>query len=94
MPVVANGLPVLREVLSVDGAPCAEFVDATDVAAFAAAMTRVLTDPALATTLSATGRQLEKKYSLDAMVEGYVKIMRDLDVASPAGSGGMTTVPA
>jgi glycosyltransferase involved in cell wall biosynthesis len=44
IPVVANDLPVLREVLSYQGEPAAVFVDASDTAMLAAAVSRVLGD--------------------------------------------------
>lgn len=71
IPVVTNDLPVLREVLDVDGQPCALFVDASDAEAFAASIRRVLDDPALAGRLSSLGRRLSERYSLSAMVDAY-----------------------
>lgn len=78
LPVVANDLPVLREVLETEGEPCALFVDANDTEAFAATVGRVLADPVLAGNLSRAGKRLEQRYSLDAMVDGYVKVIEGL----------------
>jgi glycosyltransferase involved in cell wall biosynthesis len=78
LPVVANDLSVLRDVLSVDGAPCAVFVDARDTAAFAAAVKRVLDDPALAAKLGTIGRRLKGRYPLSAMTDAYAQLIRTL----------------
>ena len=75
LPVVANDLPVLREVLAVGGEPCALFVDTADTAAFGAAVRRVLSDRELAASLSARGRRLTECYSLDAMVDAYAALV-------------------
>jgi glycosyltransferase involved in cell wall biosynthesis len=71
IPVIANHLEVLREVLAVDGKPCALFVDADDAGAFAAAVQRILVDRGLSAAMTARGRQLSRKYSLDVMVDQY-----------------------
>ena len=78
LPVVANELPVLRDVLSVDGAPCAIFADARDHAAFAKAVKLVLDDPALAARLGAVGRRLKGRYPLSAMTNAYAELIRKL----------------
>lgn len=75
LPVVANDLPVLREVLEVGGEPCALFVDTGDPQAFGDAVHRVLADRGLAATLSARGRRLKERYSLEAMVDAYAAIV-------------------
>lgn len=84
VPVVANDLDVLREVLAVDGEPCAVFVSAKDPEAFAAGVRRVLDEPSLARELSARGRRLSTRYSLDAMVDGYEALMADAPRATRA----------
>lgn len=76
VPVVANALPVMEEILSHAGEPCALFVDADDPRAFAGAIGRVLADPGLAAALSARGRRLRDRYPLDAMVDGYDALIR------------------
>lgn len=75
LPVVVNDIEALREVLAVDGAPCALFVDAKNTQAFAAAVRRLLDDGALAATLAATGRRLEERFPLDRMVDDYLALM-------------------
>jgi glycosyltransferase involved in cell wall biosynthesis len=82
LPVVANGLDVLKDVLSVDGEPCAIFADAADPAAFAAAVSRVLGDPALAARLGAVGRRLKQRYPLTAMTDAYAQLILSL-LAAP-----------
>lgn len=78
VPVVASNLPVLREVLSVDGREAALFVDVEDPAAFAGAVARVLEEPGLAATLSETGRALAHRHSLDAMIGAYAELAERL----------------
>jgi glycosyltransferase involved in cell wall biosynthesis len=77
VPVVANGLPVLREVLSYQNEPAALFVDASDTAAMAAAIARVLGDAALAAQLRRAGDGLKTRYSVDAMVDEYVRLIEE-----------------
>lgn len=72
--VVANDLPVLREVLAVDGAPCALFVDAANTSAFAAAVARSLNDP-IRQSLTAAGRRLTQRYPLDAMIDQFMALI-------------------
>jgi glycosyltransferase involved in cell wall biosynthesis len=78
IPVIANDLEVLREVLAVDGKPCALFVDADDAGAFAAAVQRILVDRGLSAAMSARGRQLSRKYSLDVMVDQYDSLVESV----------------
>jgi glycosyltransferase involved in cell wall biosynthesis len=78
LPVVANGLNVLKDVLSVEGEPCALFVDARDPAAFAAAVKSVLDDPALAAKLGDVGRRMAERYPLSAMTDAYADLIGTL----------------
>jgi L-malate glycosyltransferase len=86
VPVVANDLPVLREVLSYQGEPAAVFVDASDSAMLAAAVSRVLEDTALNNTLRQNAKGLRVRYSVDAMVDDYVRILQDACGRSLSGS--------
>jgi glycosyltransferase involved in cell wall biosynthesis len=79
---VVNDLPVLREVLSYQGKPAALFVDASDHAKLLAAVSLVIEDRALSETLRENAKGLKARYSVDAMVEEYVRI---LDIAADAG---------
>nr|WP_198400241.1 glycosyltransferase family 4 protein [Bradyrhizobium pachyrhizi] len=75
IPCVVNDLPVLREVLSYDGRPAAVFVDAANEAEFSAAVSKVLTDRLLSDQLRQSAVGLKSRYSLDAMIEEYVRIL-------------------
>jgi glycosyltransferase involved in cell wall biosynthesis len=75
VPTVANDLPVLREVLSYQGKPAALFVDASDQAKLSAAVCRVLEDEALGATLRQNAKGLKTRYSVDTMVEEYIRIL-------------------
>jgi glycosyltransferase involved in cell wall biosynthesis len=77
IPVVANDLPVLREVLSYQGEPAAVFVDASDTALLVAAVDNVLEDDALSERLRRNAKGLRLRYSVEAMVDDYVRILQD-----------------
>ena len=77
VPAVVNDLPVLREVLSHQGEPAALFVDASDHAGLSAAISSVLEDEALRETLRRNAQGLKGRYSIDTMVEQYVRILDD-----------------
>jgi hypothetical protein len=64
-------------VLSYQGAPAAVFVDASDTATLTAAVSRVLGDTALNDTLRQNAKGLRLRYSVDAMVDDYVRILED-----------------
>jgi L-malate glycosyltransferase len=89
VPVVANDLDVLREVLAVDGAPCALFVDVSDTEAFARAVQRVIKDGNLRTQLRSHATKLSSRYSIDAMVRSYAALIEATCVrpVSPARQG-------
>lgn len=75
VPSVVTDLPVLREVLSCEGKPTALFVDASDHSKLSAAVSRLLTDPQLSGELRQNAKGLRLRYSVDAMVEEYVRIL-------------------
>lgn len=75
VPSVVTDLPVLREVLSCEGRPTALFVDASDHAQLSAAVARLLTDKQLRDDLRQNAKGLRLRYSVDAMVEEYVRIL-------------------
>lgn len=75
VPSVVTDLPVLREVLSYEGQPTALFVDATDHTKLSAAVSRLLTDQDLSDELRQNAKGLRLRYSVDAMVEEYVRIL-------------------
>lgn len=68
---------MLREVLSYQGQPAAVFVDAANEAEFSGAVSRVLTDRVLSDGLRQSAVGLKSRYSLDAMIEEYVRILGD-----------------
>jgi L-malate glycosyltransferase len=78
VPVVANGIKPVREVLEVEGMPCALFVDAGNTASFAAAVQELLSDRDLRGQLAARGRRLSQVYSLDAMVDRFAALIDGL----------------
>ncbi|MBR0704146.1 glycosyltransferase family 4 protein [Bradyrhizobium diazoefficiens] len=75
VPSVVTDLPVLREVLSCEGRPTALFVDASDHAKLSAAVSTLLTDQHLSDELRQNAKGLRLRYSVDAMVEEYVRIL-------------------
>lgn len=75
VPSVVTDLPVLREVLSYQGKPTALFVDASDHTKLAATVSRLLTDQHLSDELRQNAKGLRLRYSVDAMVEEYVRIL-------------------
>jgi glycosyltransferase involved in cell wall biosynthesis len=78
VPSVVTDLPVLREVLSVEGKPTALFVDASDHTKLSAAVSRLLTDQTLSDELRQNAKGLRSRYSVDAMVEEYVQILNQV----------------
>jgi len=76
LPVVANGLPVLREVLATENRePAALFVDGGDAAGFAGALAAVLETPGLAEKLASNGKRLAERYSPAAMCLAYERLL-------------------
>jgi glycosyltransferase involved in cell wall biosynthesis len=75
IPTVVRDLPVLQEVLSVEGKPAALFVDASDNEKLSAAVSRILTDKNLRDELRRTGKELVSRYSVEAMVSAYVRVL-------------------
>jgi glycosyltransferase involved in cell wall biosynthesis len=75
VPVVANDLPVLREVLAFEGRPAALFVDTADAAALSKAVNSVLDNQDLRQSLQQSGSRLKRLYSVDKMVADYERIL-------------------
>ncbi|MHC2691980.1 glycosyltransferase involved in cell wall biosynthesis [Bradyrhizobium liaoningense] len=78
VPSVVTDLPVLREVLSYEGRPTALFVDAADHAKLSAAVSTLLTDKHLSDELRQNAKGLRLRYSVDAMVDEYVRILEQV----------------
>jgi glycosyltransferase involved in cell wall biosynthesis len=74
---VVNDLPVLREVLSYQGKPTALFVDASDHGKLKAAVSQVLGDNVLADTLRESAKGLRVRYSIDSMVDEYIRVLNE-----------------
>ncbi|MCC2113855.1 MAG: glycosyltransferase family 4 protein, partial [Hyphomicrobiales bacterium] len=76
VPVVANDLSVLHEVLKTDdGRPAALFAAGGNAAAFAEKIAALFADVDLAENLSAAGRDLAEKYAPQAMCLEYEKLL-------------------
>lgn len=86
VPVIANALPVLREVLATPAGPSALFVDTADTEAFAAAVRQVISEPGLADRLRHSATALGDRFPLEAMVDSYDELIRDLTSQSRAAS--------
>jgi len=84
IPTVVRDLPVLQEVLSVEGKPAALFVDASDNEKLSAAVSRILADKNLRDELRRTGKGLASRYTVDAMVGEYARV---LDETIPTAGG-------
>ena len=91
VPVVCNALDVLKDVLQVDGEPCALFVPAEDPASLAGAVDRILTEQGLADALRRAGRRLSSRYPIDAMVDGYAALIDELVGEPPCASPSPST---
>lgn len=87
VPVVANDLGVLREVLAVDGLPCALFVDAANPQHFAAGVQKLLDDDGLRAALTARGAGLCSRYSLQTMIARYVLLIEHGSVHAAERAG-------
>ena len=82
VPVVANDLEVLREVLAVDGEPCALLADVDDAPAFARAAERLLSDRELRSILVDRAEKLERRYSADTMTDRYIALIESVREAA------------
>jgi glycosyltransferase involved in cell wall biosynthesis len=75
IPCVVTDLPVLREVLSFESKPAALFVDMSDNAKLADAVSIILADQALSGELRRNAKGLKARYSVGTMVDEYVAIL-------------------
>lgn len=97
VPVVANDLPVLREVLAVDGEACALFADAADADDFGGKVDLLLGDTRLAARQIDLGRRLAARYTVAAMVDAYAGLIHrslrsDMDVSAGSNARPTTTL--
>ncbi len=94
IPVVANDLPVLREVLTVDGQPCALFADASNVDDFTAKVDMIFRDHQQTASMIALGRKLAGRYSVDTMVAAYAGLIRQSLGTGASRPAGQSSRPA
>ena len=78
LPVVAAGIPALREVLTHDGKTTAHFVGSRTPLAWAAAISESLNDPDLRRRSEAFALIVQDHYSEDRMMQGYVDLYSEL----------------
>lgn len=71
LPVVANDIPVLHEVLG----EAAIYADADKPGAMAAAIGKVMAEPTLAARLTAAGEALRARYAPEAMCRAYEALL-------------------
>jgi L-malate glycosyltransferase len=79
VPVVASDLDVMREVLSLDGTPCATFVASDEPKRWAQAISHMVATPDAKTRAAAHAPLLRAKYGEDRMIDAYVRL---IDVAA------------
>jgi glycosyltransferase involved in cell wall biosynthesis len=77
LPVVSSDIPVLREVLQISGEPCALFANSENPASYVTAIKKLLSDQNLVKDLGAAARNLNRIYSLDAMVDRYESLINE-----------------
>jgi phosphatidyl-myo-inositol alpha-mannosyltransferase len=88
-PVVASAIPGYVKVASgpdptgsVPPEPCAELAEPGDPAALAAAITRVVTDPARAAALSDAGRRRADAFDLERLTDAYLELYSEVMVTA------------
>jgi glycosyltransferase involved in cell wall biosynthesis len=93
MPMVVTDLPVLREVLRVDGAEPVTFVAADDTEGWISAIARMVAAPPAPANVAHFARAIARKYSRQRMIESYVSLFdaynrprHEDDAGLPAGA--------
>lgn len=76
IPTLVSDIPVLREVLCVEGKSPIAFVDETDVPAWGNAVRRWLLNPPARSELEDFGASLSCKYSELQMIAAYLELLR------------------
>ncbi len=74
LPMVVTDLPVLREVLQIDGSEPVAFVDPHDVEGWHAAIRRALVAPASPAVIAAFSQAMRHKYSRQRMIDDYLSL--------------------
>lgn len=75
LPTIVSDIPVLREVLHVDGASQVAFVAEEDVGAWERAIGKWLDQPPHQAQLEAFGRAIGQKYSRERMLKSYLELV-------------------
>nr|WP_321445893.1 glycosyltransferase family 4 protein [uncultured Cohaesibacter sp.] len=75
LPIVANDLPVLREVLQTELGSCALFADSDEPDSYVEPIRKLLSDHVRAGAMAKAARELKKLYSLDAMINAYDRLI-------------------
>ena len=83
LPVVSNGIEVMREVLSTNLGPCAYFADSDHPDSYIAPIRRLLDHPEEAQALARSGMLLKQLYPPDAMIQRYDAMITDLCAPRP-----------
>jgi len=91
-PLVATSVRGIREL--VENGRNSLLVAPDDDRAMAAALCRVLSDPALAQRLGAAGAELAARHTVDRMVSDYLRLYAELRRAVPADGAGGAPPPA
>ena len=84
-PVVASAIPGYAKVATLpDGGPAAALVEPGDPVALAAALLRVLADPAHASALRDAGVRRSSAFDLEVLCDRYLEIYAQVIAAAPA----------
>ena len=75
LPVVCNGIPVLREVLTIPEGPCALFADSDEPESFLSPIRKILSGEQEVAGINEASRKLGNVYSIRAMVDQYDKLI-------------------
>lgn len=75
LPMVANDIPVLREVLKTDEGPCALFANSDKPDSYVEPIRHLLEDQSEAGRLIASAAHLKELYSMDAMINRYDELL-------------------
>ena len=75
--VVANGIPVLREVLKTDLGPCALFANSDQPESYIEPIRTLFEDREKSDELIRSGKELKKLYSMQAMVDRYDEMLKE-----------------
>jgi glycosyltransferase involved in cell wall biosynthesis len=76
LPMVVADLPVLREVLRVDGAEPVDFVGPHDIEGWASAIGAALAAPPSPRAVAAFAQAMGRKYSRQRMIESYLALFQ------------------